>query len=79
MLETQERPVRSLGQEDLLEVEMTTHSSIFAWRIAWTKEPGELQSMGSQRVRHDLSVCMHTYTPSHTLDIKVEFMSGFCA
>ena len=52
MLETQERPVRSLGQEDLLEVEMTTHSSIFAWRIAWTKEPGELQSMGSQRVRH---------------------------
>ena len=45
--------VRSLGQEDALEKEMTTHSSIFAWRIAWTEEPGGLQSMGSKRVRHD--------------------------
>ena len=45
--------VQSLGQEDLLEKGMATHSSILAWRIPWTKEPGGLQSMGSQRVRHD--------------------------
>ena len=45
--------VQSLGQEDPLEKEMTIHSSILAWRIPWTEEPGELQSMGSQRVRHD--------------------------
>ena len=45
--------VQSLGQEDLLEKEMTTHSSILAWKIPWTEEPGRLQSMGSQRVRHD--------------------------
>ena len=45
--------VRSLGQEDSLEKEMATHSSILAWRIPWTEEPGGLQSMGSQRVRHD--------------------------
>ena len=40
------------GQEDPLEEEMATHSSILAWRIPWTGEPGGLQSMGSQRVRH---------------------------
>ena len=40
--------VRSLGQEDALEKEMATHSSILAWRIPWTEEPGGLQSMGSQ-------------------------------
>ena len=45
--------VRSLGREDPLEKEMATHSSILAWRIPWTEEPGELQSMGSQRVGHD--------------------------
>ena len=45
--------VRSLGWEDPLEKEMATHSSIPAWEIPWTKEPGGLQSMGSQRVRHD--------------------------
>ena len=44
---------RSLGQEDPLEEGVTTHSSILAWRIPWTEEPGGLQSMGSQRVRHD--------------------------
>ena len=49
----QEIPVRSLGQEDPLEKEMATHSSFLAWRIPWTEEPGRLQSMGSQRVRHD--------------------------
>ena len=45
--------VRSLGREDFLEKEMTTHSSILAWRIAWTEEPGGLQSMRSQRVGHN--------------------------
>ena len=49
----QETQVQSLGQEDPLEKEMATHSSILAWRILWTEEPGGLQSMGSQRVRHD--------------------------
>ena len=49
----QETWVRSLGREDALEKEMATHSSIPAWRIPWTEEPGELLSMGSQRVRHD--------------------------
>ena len=49
----QETRVRSLGREDLLEKEMATHSSILAWRIPWTEEPGELQSMGLQRVEHD--------------------------
>ena len=45
--------VRSLGQEDPLEKEMATHSSILAWKIPWTEESGGLQSIGSQRVRHD--------------------------
>ena len=45
--------VRSLGQEGSLEKEMATHSSVLAWRIPWTEEPGGLQSMGSQGVRHD--------------------------
>ena len=49
----QETWVQSLGWEDPLEKEMATHSSILAWRIPWTEEPGGLQSMGSQRVRHD--------------------------
>ena len=44
----QETWVQSLGQEDLLEKEMATHSSILAWKIPWTEEPGGLQSMGSQ-------------------------------
>ena len=49
----QEMWVQSLGREDPLEEEMATHSSILAWRIPWTEEPGGLQSMGSQRVGHD--------------------------
>ena len=50
MLETW---VQSLGWEDPWEEGMVTHSSILAWRILWTKEPGGLQTMGSQRVEHD--------------------------
>ena len=49
----QETWVRSLGQEDPLEKEMATHSSILAWKISWTEKPGGLQSVGSQRVEHD--------------------------
>ena len=45
--------VRSLGQEDPLEKEMATHSSILAWKIPWTEESGGLQSMGPRRVEHD--------------------------
>ena len=45
--------VQSLDREGPLKKEMATHSSIFAWRIPWREEPGRLQSMGSQRVRHD--------------------------
>ena len=55
LLEMQEAQIRSLGQEDLLEKEVATHSSLLAWRIPWTEEPGGLQSMGSQRVRDDSS------------------------
>ena len=49
----QETLVRSLGQEDPLEKELTTHSSTLALKISWTEKPGRLQSMGSQGVRHD--------------------------
>ena len=52
-LPVQEMWVRSLGQEDPLEKEMATHSSILAWRLPRAERPGGLQSMGSQRVRHD--------------------------
>ena len=53
--------VRSLGQEDLLEKEMATHSSIHTWRIPWTEEAGGLQFIGSQKVEHKLAI-KHTYT-----------------
>ena len=48
-----ETRVQSLGQEDLLEKEMATYSSILAWKIPWMEEPGGLQSMGLQKVGHD--------------------------
>ena len=51
----QETQVRSLGQEDPLEKEMAAHSSIPAWSIPWTEEPSGLQSMGLQRVGHNLA------------------------
>ena len=53
LLPLREAQVQPLGQEDPLEKGMATHSSILAWRILWTEEPGRLPSMGSQRVRHD--------------------------
>ena len=51
----QETQVQSLIQEDPLEKEIATHSSIPAWEIPWTKKPGGLQSMWSQRIRHELA------------------------
>ena len=53
LLAMQETGVRSLGQEDPLEKGIATHSSVPAWEIPWTEEPGALQSVGSRRVRHD--------------------------
>ena len=51
----QETQVQSLGREDPLEKEMATHSSILAWKIPWTEERGGLQSIGSQRIEHNLA------------------------
>ena len=56
-LPMQETRVQSLGQEDPLEKEMATHFSVLAWEIPWTKRTWQFQSMGSQRVRHDLETC----------------------
>ena len=57
----QETRVRSLSQEDPLEKEMATHSSIIAWRTPWTEEPGGSQSMGSQRVGHNCAHTLHMF------------------
>ena len=59
----QETQVLSLGWEDPLQKGIATHFSILAWRIPWTEEPGRLQSMGSQRVRHDWVT--NTFIPPH--------------
>ena len=72
--------VQSLGPEDPLEEGMVTHSSILAWRIPWTEEPGELQSIGSHRVGHNSSnlACMHDETRCHSLSfLNVEFEVRF--
>ena len=53
LLMMRETRVQSLGWEDLLEKEMATYSSILVWKIPWMEEPVRLQSVGSQRVRHD--------------------------
>ena len=53
LLAMHETRVQSLGQEDPLEKGIATHSNILVWRISWTEEPGGLQPMGSQRIRHD--------------------------
>ena len=61
----QETRVQSLGQEDLLEREMASHSSILAWKIPWTEQPGRLYSMGSQRVRHDQATSLSFFSFSY--------------
>ena len=82
MHESWEARVPSLGQVDPLEEGMATHSSILAWRIPWTEEPGGLQSMGSQRVRHDWSnlahgTALHLWT-STPPDIQLGSRSNYC-
>ena len=64
MQEMQETWIQSLGQEDTLEEEMATHSSILAWKSPWTEEPGGLQSIGSQRVRYNW-VAEHAHTQNN--------------
>ena len=77
----QEAQVQSLGREDPLEKQMVTHSSILAWRIPWMEEPGGLQSMGLQRVRHNWATSLHftsLYDPAipqlgiHTKETRIE-------
>ena len=56
---------QSLGREDPLEKEMATHSSVLAWKIPWMEEPGRLQSIGSQRVRHDWATSFFVFNSPH--------------
>ena len=77
MQEQREKLVQSLGQEDPLGESMATHSSVLAWEIPWTGEPGGLQSMGSQSTGHDLLTehpRMPTQTASH-LQSRGNFVS----
>ena len=69
----QETQFQSMSQEDPLEKGMATHSSILAWRIPWTEEPGRLQSVGSRRVRHDWATSFHC----HFMVSKYIYMSLF--
>ena len=62
----QETQVHYLVCKDPLEKEMATHYSIFAWRIPWTEEPGQLQSMGSQKVTEQLALELYSLTLMHT-------------
>ena len=72
---TREIQVQSLGGEDTPEKEMAIHSSILAWRILWTEEPGRLQSMGSHRVGQRLSH-MQAHTHTHTF-LKIKIISEY--
>ena len=74
MKETQELRVWSLDWEDPLQKEIATHSSIFAWKIPWTEEPGGLQSMGSQRVEHYWAA-EHIYTVSELAFLESGFLT----
>ena len=75
MQETQESQFPSPGQGDPLEESMANHSSILAWRIPWTKEPGRLQSTGSQKVRHNWA----THTRVYEIYISIRIYGCFCA
>ena len=70
----QETQVRSLGWENPLEKKMAAHSSVLSWEIPWTEEPGELQSIGLQRVRHNLvteHACHTTTTTTNCKAVKI--------
>ena len=69
--EQQDMQVRPLSQEDPLEEEMATHSSILAWKIPWTEEPGRLQSMGSKELDTTDHVC------THKLNIPLIFFKAY--
>ena len=73
LLAMEETQVWSLGQKDPLEKRMATHSSILAWRIPWTEEPGWLQSMGSQRVGHNWATNTHIKGKKETFWIHLKF------
>ena len=68
MHEMQQTQVQSLGQEDILEEEMATHSNILAWKIPWAEEPDGLQSMGSQSQTNRAST--HAHRPSERLGFR---------
>ena len=68
----QETQIGSLGQEDTLEKEVATRFSILAWEILWTEEPGGLQSMGLQRVRHNLVTKLQQYSQCQLVPIDPE-------
>ena len=70
----QETQARSLGQEDPLEKEMASHSSILAWRILWTEESGRLQSTGSQTARHDGATSLFVHSLWLQINIRVSFL-----
>ena len=72
----QETQVQSLGWEDPLKNEMATHSSTLAWKIPWTEEPGRLQSMGSQRVRHDWETSLHFTYQANTCESGLMWKEG---
>ena len=72
MQEMLEIPVQSLGWGDTLE-EMVTHPSILAWKIQWTEDPGELQSVGSQRVEHSL-LTEHAHTTVSELTLLLNYL-----
>ena len=74
MQEMQELQVQFLGQEDPLEKEMATHSSILAWEIPWTEEPGRLQSMGFQGLGHDRACMCAKYHKRGTLKQQNVFL-----
>ena len=84
----QEIQIQSRGQEDPLEEEMATHSSILAWKIPWLEEPGGLLSMGLQRIGHDWAIelvcphgCVRARTHTHTqiyTHILAEVYRNFC-
>ena len=71
----QETPVQPMGQEDPLEKGMAAYSSVLAWEIPWTDEPGGLQSMGSQRVRYDCSDRTHSLDfPTHIQEVLMQLV-----
>ena len=76
MQETQETPFPSLGWADPLENKMTTHSSILAWEIPWTEEPGRIQSMGSQKSRTRLTDLKTTIVCPTTTKVETQDIPG---